>query len=156
MMHWLMGSLDVIEMVSVMRLMFVVVAGFIILFSMGRELNLLSAGEELAQVKGVSTVRVILLSVLTASLMTSACVSLTGPIAFVGLIVPHIYRLFVGNDHRYLLTCSALGGAAFLMLCDTLCRSFFGTTELPVGVITALIGVPVLLGLLFRKRTYLT
>jgi len=156
MMHWLMGSLDVIEMDSVMRLMVVVVAGFIILFSMGRELNLLSAGEELAQVKGVSTVRVILLSVLTASLMTSACVSLTGPIAFVGLIVPHIYRLFVGNDHRYLLTCSALGGAAFLMLCDTLCRSFFGTTELPVGVITALIGVPVLLGLLFRKRTYLT
>jgi iron complex transport system permease protein len=90
---------------------------------------------------------------MTASLMTSAVVALTGPIAFVGLIIPHIYRIWIGNDHRFLLPCSALGGAAFLTLCDTVARSFFGPTEVPVGVFTALIGVPVLLWLLFHRRS---
>jgi iron complex transport system permease protein len=130
-------------------------AGFLVLIALARELNLLSAGEELARTKGVATSRVILVSVVAASLMTSLVVALTGPIAFVGLIIPHIYRLWIGNDHRFLLPLSALGGAAFLMLCDTAARSFFGPTELPVGVLTALLGVPVLLWLLFRRRTYL-
>jgi len=152
MMHWLMGSLDVIEMSSVLRLAGVLIVGFAILFSLGRDLNLLAAGEELARVKGVNAFRVIILAVLAASFMTSAVVAVTGPIAFVGLIVPHIYRLWLGNDHRYLLPCSALGGAAFLMLCDTVARSFFGPTELPVGILTAILGVPVLLWLLFRHR----
>lgn len=154
MMHWLMGSLDVVDFPSVEGVALVLIVSFLILLSLSRELNLLSAGEELARVKGVPTVQVILLSVFTASFLTSAVVALTGPIAFVGLIVPHICRLLVGNDHRGLLLGSALGGATFLMLCDTLCRSFFGTTELPVGVLTALIGVPVLLILLFKRRTY--
>jgi iron complex transport system permease protein len=127
--------------------------GFLILLSFSRELNLLSAGEELAKAKGVSTVWVIVISIMTASLMTSAVVALTGPIAFVGLIIPHIYRIWIGNDHRFLLPCSALGGAAFLTLCDTVARSFFGPTEVPVGVFTALIGVPVLLWLLFHRRS---
>jgi iron complex transport system permease protein len=152
MMHWLMGSLDVIEMSSVLRLAGVLLVGFAVLFSLGRDLNLLAAGEELARVKGVNAFRVIIISVLSASFMTSAVVAVTGPIAFVGLIVPHIYRLWLGNDHRYLLPCSALGGAAFLMLCDTAARSFFGPTELPVGILTAILGVPVLLWLLFRHR----
>jgi iron complex transport system permease protein len=103
-------------------------------------------------VKGVPTTFVIGVSIVVASLMTSAVVALTGPIAFVGLIVPHIYRLWIGNDHRYLLPCGVLGGAAFLMVCDTVARSFFGPTEVPVGVLTALLGVPVLLWLLFRRR----
>jgi iron complex transport system permease protein len=154
MMHWLMGSLDMVDFPSVEGVTLVLIVSFLILFSLSRELNLLSAGEELARVKGVPTVQVILLSVFTASFLTSAVVALTGPIAFVGLIVPHICRLLVGNDHRGLLIGSALGGATFLMLCDTLCRSLFGTTELPVGVLTALIGVPVLLILLFKRRTY--
>jgi iron complex transport system permease protein len=154
MMHWLMGSLDVVDFASVGGITLVFIISFLIIFSLSRELNLLSAGEELARVKGVPTVQVILLSVFTASFLTSAVVAMTGPIAFVGLIVPHICRLLLGNDHRGLLVGSALGGATFLMLCDTLCRSLFGTTELPVGVLTALIGVPVLLILLFKRRTY--
>ena len=109
----------------------------------------------MARAKGVPANRVIALSIVTASLMTSAVVALTGPIAFVGLVVPHIYRLWIGNDHRFLLPCSALGGAAFLMLCDTVARSFFGPSEVPVGVLTALMGVPVLLWLLFRRKAYL-
>ncbi len=156
MIHWMIGSLDVVEIATVGKLGLGIGLGFLILLALARELNLLSAGEELAKVKGVSTSRMILVSVLVASLMTSAVVALTGPIAFVGLIIPHIYRLWIGNDHRLLLPCSILGGAAFLMLCDTVARSFFGPTEVPVGVLTALLGVPVLLWLLFRRRTYLT
>ncbi len=152
MMHWLIGSLDVIDMVSVQKLAVLIILGFLILLSFSRELNLISAGDELAKTKGVSTVWVIGFSVMTASLMTSAVVALTGPIAFVGLIVPHIYRIWIGNDHRFLLPCSAFGGAAFLTLCDTVARSFFGPTEVPVGVFTALLGVPVLLWLLFHRR----
>jgi iron complex transport system permease protein len=155
MIHWMIGSLDVVEMATVEKLGMGISLGFLILLAMARELNLLSAGEELAKVKGVATSRVTLVSVLVASLMTSAVVALTGPIAFVGLIIPHIYRLWIGNDHRFLLPCSALGGAAFLMLCDTVARSFFGPSEVPVGVLTALMGVPVLLWLLFRRKAYL-
>jgi iron complex transport system permease protein len=153
MMHWLIGSLDVIDFASIERLAVLMAVGFLILLSFSRELNLLSAGEELAKAKGVSTVWVIVVCIMTASLMTSAVVALTGPIAFVGLIIPHIYRIWIGNDHRFLLPCSALGGAAFLTLCDTVARSFFGPTEVPVGVFTALIGVPVLLWLLFHRRS---
>jgi len=156
MIHWLIGSLDVVDMATVGKLAAGITLGFGVLMSMARDLNLLSAGEDLAKTKGVSTVRVITFSILTASLMTSAVVALTGPIAFVGLIVPHIYRIWIGNDHRFLLPCAALGGGAFLVLCDTAARSFFGPSEVPVGVLTALLGVPVLMGLLFKKKTYLT
>jgi iron complex transport system permease protein len=154
MIHWLIGSLDMMELSAAGKLAAGIIVGFALLISLARELNLLAAGEELARVKGVPTYRVIVISILTASLMTSAVVALTGPIAFVGLIVPHIYRLWLGNDHRFLLPASTLGGAAFLMLCDTAARSFFGASELPVGVLTAILGVPVLLFLLFRKKTY--
>ncbi len=154
MMHWLMGSLDVVEITTVGGVALVFIIVFVALFSLSRELNLLSAGEELARVKGVPTVQVVLIAVFAASFLTSTVVALTGPIAFVGLIVPHICRLLIGNDHRGLLIGSALAGATFLMLCDTLCRSLFGPTELPVGVLTALVGVPVLLVLLFKRRTY--
>ncbi|HVM33628.1 MAG TPA: iron ABC transporter permease [bacterium] len=155
MMHWLMGSLDVVEWSSVKRLAFLEAGVLLLLFGLGRDLNLLAAGEELAQAKGVPAPRVIVLSVLAASLLTSAVVAIAGPIAFVGLIVPHVFRIWVGNDHRVLLAGSALGGAAFLMICDTVARSCFGPTEIPVGVLTAILGVPVLLFLLFRRRTYL-
>ncbi len=154
MMHWLMGSLDMVDYASLEGGFVLFAVVFLILYSLSRELNLLSAGEELARVKGVPAVQVIWLSVFSASLLTSAVVAWTGPIAFVGLIVPHICRFLVGNDHRGLLVGSALGGATFLMICDTLCRSFFGATELPVGVLTALLGVPVLLLLLFKRQTY--
>jgi iron complex transport system permease protein len=155
MIHWMIGSLDVVDIATVERLAIGIGAGFLVLWAFARELNLLSAGEDLAKVKGVPTRRVIVVSILVASLMTSAVVALTGPIAFVGLIIPHVYRLWIGNDHRYLLPCSTLGGAAFLMLCDTVARSFFGPTEVPVGVLTALLGVPLLLWLLFHRRAYL-
>jgi len=155
MIHWMIGSLDVIDEKTVEQLAVGIFLGLGVLLTLARDLNLLSAGEELAKVKGVPTSLVILISILMASLMTSSVVALTGPIAFVGLIIPHIYRLWIGNDHRFLLPCSTLGGAAFLMICDTFARSCFGPTEVPVGVLTSLLGVPVLLWLLFRRKAYL-
>jgi iron complex transport system permease protein len=152
MIHWMIGSLDVVEIATVERVGAWLFVGFLLLWALARSLNLLSAGEEWAKVKGVPTNLLIAVSLAVASLMTSSVVALTGPIAFVGLIVPHIYRIWIGNDHRYLLPCGTLGGAAFLMVCDTVARSFFGPTEVPVGVLTALLGVPVLLWLLFSRR----
>jgi iron complex transport system permease protein len=155
MIHWLIGSLDVMEMSLVLKLGAAVLGGLGVIFSFSRELNLLSAGEELAKTKGVPVLRVTIISILAASLLTSLVVAQTGPIAFVGLVVPHVFRLWIGNDHRVLLPASAFGGAAFLMLCDTAARSLFGPTEVPVGVFTAVIGVPVLLWLLFHRGTHL-
>jgi iron complex transport system permease protein len=151
MIHWMIGSLDLVDMGTVGHLSLGFFAGFLVLWSMAPSLNLLSAGEEWAKTKGVSTGWVMGISVMVASLLTSAIVALTGPIAFVGLIVPHVFRIWLGNDHRYLIPVSALGGAAFLMVCDGAARSMFGPTEIPVGVLTALGGVPVLLWLLFRQ-----
>jgi len=152
MIHWMIGSLDVVEMGSVRALGLGSFVGFLLLWVQARDLNVLCAGEELAKTKGVATGRVATLCIGTASLMTSAVVALTGPIAFVGLIVPHIFRLLMGNDHRFLIPAGALGGGAFLMACDTVARTCFGPSELPVGVLTALLGVPTLLWLLLRPQ----
>jgi iron complex transport system permease protein len=87
----------------------------------------------------------------SASLATGAAVSLAGPVGFVGIIVPHLVRLIVGADHRLVLPASALFGAAFLVACDLVARTLFAPAELPVGIVTALIGGPFFLWLLFRR-----
>jgi iron complex transport system permease protein len=84
--------------------------------------------------------------------LTGSITALTGPIGFVGLIVPHALRLWLGADHRVLLPCSALTGAAFLTLCDTLARTVLAPTEIPVGVMTAMAGGPVFIWLLRSRR----
>ena len=91
------------------------------------------------------------MALLSASLATGAAVSISGPIAFVGIVVPHLVRLFVGSDHRLVLPASALFGAAFLIGCDLVARTVFAPIELPVGIITALIGGPFFLWLLVRS-----
>ena len=88
----------------------------------------------------------------SASLATGAAVSLGGPIGFIGIIVPHLVRLLVGADHRVVLPASALFGAAFLVACDVVARTVMAPMELPVGIITALIGGPFFLWLLVRRR----
>ena len=92
------------------------------------------------------------LAFLSASLATGAAVSLGGPVGFIGIVIPHLVRLIVGSDHRLVLPASALGGAAFLILCDTVSRTVLSPLELPVGVITAIIGGPFFLWLLIRNR----
>ena len=129
-----------------------VLVGVVIIFAFARALNLMLLGEESAQSLGVRVHRIRLILLATASVMTGVAVSVSGIIAFVGLVVPHMMRLVVGPDHRVLIPVSALGGAIFLILADTLARVIISPAELRVGVITAFIGAPFFIFLLVSNR----
>jgi ABC-type Fe3+-siderophore transport system permease subunit len=122
------------------------------LLALGRPLQNLALGEDLAQGQGVNVTRLRFLILLTASLGVAACVAWCGPIAFVGLIVPHLVRLLVGPNLRSLLPLSFIGGGAFLVVCDAVARIALPGRELPVGVITAALGAPALVFLVSRSR----
>ena len=113
-------------------------------------LNLLTLGDETARHLGVEVARVRRRILLATALMIGASVAVSGLVGFVGLVVPHLLRLVIGSDHRLLVPASALLGAAFLMLADTLARTLLQPTELPVGALTALMGGPLFLWLLRR------
>jgi iron complex transport system permease protein len=149
--RWLMGSLDVAgytPIVAVIPLLALSAAGFA---TLPRALDLLSLGSDAAAVRGVDVGRTERIALLSASLATGASVALAGPIAFVGIIVPHLVRLIVGADHRLVLPASALAGAALLVGCDVAARTLFSPLEIPVGVITAFVGAPFFLYLLMRR-----
>ncbi len=122
------------------------------LLALGRPLQNLALGEDLAQTQGVNVTRLRFLVLLIASLGVAASVAWCGPIAFVGLIVPHLVRLLVGPNLRALLPLSFIGGAAFLVVCDAIARVALPGRELPVGVITAALGAPALVFLVSRSR----
>jgi len=110
-----------------------------------------SIGAESAAARGVNVPQAERVALVSASLATGAAVSLAGPVAFVGIIVPHMVRLIVGADHRLVLPASALFGAAFLVACDLVARTVIAPIELPVGIVTAIVGGPFFLWLLFRR-----
>ena len=112
------------------------------------EQELLASGEESAQSRGVNTTLVKRLVFLTASVLAAAIVSEVGPIGFVGIIVPHAVRMLFGADHRIVVPCSLLLGGAFLAVCDTAGAAIFPPPEIPVGVVTALVGGPFFVWLL--------
>jgi iron complex transport system permease protein len=147
---WLIGSLASArgELAALLALFLLV--GLASALPLARSLNLIALGEESARQLGVDVERATRLLLLATSLMVGAAVSVAGLVGFVGLIVPHLLRLLLGPDHRMLLPAAALGGAAFLVLCDTLARTLLGGRELPVGAITALVGGPLFLLLLRR------
>jgi iron complex transport system permease protein len=149
--RWLMGDLDVSSyepLLSAVPLLVIAGASFAWL---ARPLNLLSLGPDSAETRGLPVVRAQRLAFFSASLATGAAVSVGGPIGFIGIIIPHLVRLMVGADHRVVLPASALFGAAFLIGCDVIARTALAPLELPVGVITALIGGPFFLWLLVRR-----
>jgi len=129
-----------------------VATAFVLFAWLPRALNLLSLGREHAATRGLDVTRTQRVAFVGASVATGAAVSLGGPIGFVGIIVPHLVRLLVGADHRVVLPASALFGAAFLVACDLIARTLLAPLELPVGVVTALIGGPFFLWLLVRSR----
>jgi len=114
-------------------------------------LNIISTSEEMALSKGVPVSLVQKIVFITASLMTGLVVAVSGPIGFVGLIVPHFLRLTIGVDHRYLIPAGILLGGAFLALCDTVARTILAPVDIPVGIITALLGGPFFLWLLMKQ-----
>jgi iron complex transport system permease protein len=128
------------------------VVGWGLLLASGRALDALSLGEDAARTMGFSLKIVQLQVVLGTTLAVGAAVSVTGGIAFVGLVVPHLLRPLVGHEPRRLLVTSALGGAALLLLADILVRATSGPVELKLGVVTALVGAPFFLYLIFRTR----
>ena len=148
---WLMGSLASRTWQHVMVLVPIIVLGAFIATIYGRELNLLSIGEEDALSLGVNVKRTRLILLITASLMTAACVSVSGIIGFVGLVIPHIMRQFITTDHKYLMPLSALAGAWLLMAADNITRVLL-VVELPVGVLTTLLGGPFFIYLFTRKE----
>ena len=148
MVFWLMGDLS---QVSDPRLVLgVLVVLLAIALPFARELNILTRGADRALTLGVPVDRLRRGVYLVASLATAAAVTQAGSIGFIGLIVPHLVRLAVGNDQRLLLPASVLAGGALLVIADTLARTVIAPQQLPVGVLTALIGVPVFLFLLAR------
>lgn len=126
-----------------------------LLFVFARDINLLLLGEETAQGLGVNVPRTRFILLALVSLATGSVVSITGPIGFVGLVVPHMLRLVIGPDYRLLLPASALGGAAFLVIADTIARLALQPAELQVGIVTALVGAPFFTFLLYRNRRLL-
>ena len=148
MLFWLMGDLSHarhgIEGLTLLLL------ALIVSWPLARRLNLLARGEQQAAALGVAVAPLRLQLYLLTSLLTAAAVAIGGSIGFVGLVVPHLLRLLIGSDHRLLLPASVLTGGALLLVADTLARTLFAPQQLPVGVLTALIGVPVFLYLLQR------
>ncbi len=152
MVRWMMGGLAVVGYDEVLWLLpWVALAGGMILAHRW-ELNLLLTGEELAASRGVDLMRLRLLVLGAASLAVGALVAVAGPIGFVGLIVPHVLRRWVGHDHLFLVPACLLGGGAFLAICDLAARTVMAPAELPVGVLTALLGGPFFLWLLVLGR----
>lgn len=151
-MHWLMGSLSGLELARLADLTFVVLAGAAIIWRLAPEIDLLTAGEDLAASRGVRVGRTKLWVFITASVMVGTVVSLTGPIGFVGMMVPQICRLWLGWSHRLLLPAVFFLGGTFLGLCDLLARLVLAPAEIPIGIITALLGGPFFLWTLFRSN----
>jgi iron complex transport system permease protein len=150
--HWLMGSIEIVDGRSLGWLAAVAAAACGYGMSRARDWNLLSIGEDWAATRGVETDRLMLTGFLVGSLLVGTITSITGPIGFVGLIVPHALRLRLGADHRLLLPCSFLLGAAFLVVCDTMARTVMAPVEIPVGVVTAVLGGPYFIWLLRSSR----
>ena len=150
--RWLMGDLDISSYEPLLTALPLVLVSFGVFAWLARPLNLLSLGAESAGTHGLDVTRAQRAAFISASLATGAAVSVGGPVGFIGIIVPHLVRLLVGSDHRVVLPASALFGAAFLIACDVVARTAMSPLELPVGVITALIGGPFFLWLLVRKR----
>lgn len=149
---WLLGSLASITWSSLPALVIITLLGLVFLWLIRWRLNVLSLGDAEARALGINPTRAKLWIITTTTLMTAAAVSVSGVIGWVGLVIPHAGRLLVGPDHKHLMPASILLGAAFLLLIDNISRTLL-PGEIPLGVLTGLVGVPVLALLLRHGRT---
>jgi len=151
-MLWIFGDLSMSEWPKVPYGLVFVVAGIFVSLFRAKALNALILGDEFAHSLGFSPRRERLILFISVGLLTAASVSLGGMIGFIGLLVPHIMRFFIGSDNRLLIPCSALGGGALLCIADVISKSVLPPMELPAGIVTAIIGSPYFLYLLRRKN----
>ena len=146
--RWLMGGLEVVGYNPVITMAPFLIIGSAVVFSLTHELNLMTTGEEIALSRGVNVSHVKTILFFVTSLMVGGVVSVCGPIGFVGMMIPHICRLLIGPDHRYLAPATFMFGGMYLIICDTVSRTIIAPADIPVGVITALFGGPFFLWLL--------
>lgn len=149
---WLMGDLSQADLQK-LPILLLLLPAMLIIFLLARPLNLLLLGQDSAAALGVKIRPLSYLLLGLTSFMVGIVVSQTGLIGFVGLVVPHIFRLIAGSDHRLLIPACLLGGGAYLILCDLLARTLPPHGEIPVGIVTALIGAPLFIFLLWKSRT---
>lgn len=149
--YWLMGSLASVTMDKLVMILIPIIIGFAILLLLRWHMNLLAMGDEEAQSLGLNPSKVRLLIIAGCTLLTSAAVSVSGVIGWIGLVIPHMTRMIVGPDNRILIPASLSLGASFLLLIDNISRAVI-SIEIPIGILTAIIGVPIFLYLL--KKGY--
>ena len=150
--RWTMGSLAAAEWETNGMLLVISALGVLFFWSQYRTLNLMLLGDESAITLGTDLHRWRILYLIVASLMVGFAVYAAGVIGFVGLVIPHVVRMLFGTDHKKLIPLSALLGALFLLWADVLCRTLIDRAELPIGVLTSMIGAPVFIYLMARKK----
>lgn len=149
---WLMGDLSAADLPQVVLLGAILLPCFILVFLFSHAMNLLMMGKDMALTMGIHIKAVTVTLLIITSFMVSATVGFSGLVGFVGLVIPHLLRLVLGPDHRFLVPACLFGGAAYLVLCDLLARTLPQQGEMPAGVITALIGAPLFIILLKKSR----
>jgi len=153
--YWLMGNVADCRWPEFRLALIPVIAGMIIIWMRAKELNLISLGEEQAENLGVNVDQTRILLLIGSSLAVAGAVSISGIIGFVGLIIPHVFRMIVGPDHKVLVPLSIVGGAAFLIIMDVVSRSIMSPVELPIGILTALLGAPFFIYIMRTKRKFM-
>jgi iron complex transport system permease protein len=148
---WLMGNLAFFDERLLPMVTILVTVGVIILCCLGNVINIISLGNEKSNSLGINTARTVKYIFLLSSLITACIVSCCGVIGFVGLMIPHITRKFVGNNNKILMPFSAVVGSVFLLICDTVSRTVIAPVEIPIGVITSIVGGLFFVFLLLRK-----
>ncbi len=151
---WVMGSLDESDNFLINIALYSSLAGLVLTYFFAQPLNALRLGEVKAKHLGINTNVTIKLLFFVASLLTGIAVAVAGVIGFVGLVIPHLVRLIIGNDYRVLIAGSFLGGSVFLILCDTIARTIISPNELPIGVITGFAGGLVFIVVLSRSKSH--
>jgi len=149
---WLMGSLTSATWQHVLIVFPIVVVTIVFMTQQSWNINVMSMGEDVATSSGVNSKRVLSINMVLETLATASIIAFTGVIGFVDLIAPHIARMLIGNDHRFLIPCSALVGAFLLLVSDTLARLVIAPTELPVGIVTSMLGIPFFIYIMVAKR----
>ena len=150
--YWTMGSLSASNYSQVAILLFGVIVGISILYIYSRDLNIMLLGEESAKVLGINTEKLKIIILFTGSFITGICVSVSGIIGFVGIVIPHIIRIIAGPDNRIIIPFASLGGAMFLIAADTVARILIPPVEIPVGILTSAIGGPFFIYILLKNK----
>jgi len=149
---WLLGGLSTAKWENILIVLPLVLVAIPLLMRHSWDMNVMSSGEEAAMSLGVNPRRVVVICMVLGSLVTASIISFTGVIGFIGLISPHLARMIIGSDHRFLLPCCTVIGACLLLASDTVARTVMPPVEFPVGIITSLLGVPFFIYILLSRR----